>query len=229
MEDQEFISVDELAQVMEDRAAFYRFMSYVLLHEFTAEQIDQLKMVGDLDSESAAMAQEAAAIKRYLARAGADPRTDLAVEYARIFLSAGVYDGLTAEPYESVFTSEDHLLMQDARDEVVAIYRAWDEDIDSTLHMPEDHLGLELEFMALLADRTAQALRAATDDFAETARLLEAQRDFLTDHILNWIDSLIVKMEEFAQLPLYPALMRFARAYVVEDRELLQEILAELA
>ena len=95
--------------------------------------------------------------------------------------------------------------------------------------MPEDHLGLELEFMALLADRTAQALRAATDDFAETARLLEAQRDFLTDHILNWIDSLIVKMEEFAQLPLYPALMRFARAYVVEDRELLQEILAELA
>ncbi|MCI8366983.1 MAG: molecular chaperone TorD family protein [Eggerthellaceae bacterium] len=231
MAEQDTITTADLAQAMEDRAGFYQFMSYVLLHEFTAEQIAQLKLLGELDSDSAAIAQEGAAIRRYLARSGPDPRTDLAVEYARIFLSAGVYDGLTAEPYESVFTSEDHLLMQDARDEVVAIYRAWDVDIDSGLHMPEDHLGLEFEFVALLAQRTAEALRAQgeSEDFTAVAGLLEAQRDFLADHILNWIDQLIAKVEEFAQLPLYPALMRFARAYMVDDEQLLQEILAALA
>lgn len=231
MMEQEAITTAELAQAMEDRAGFYQFMSYVLLHEFTAEQIGQLKALGELGADGGAMAQEAATIRRYLARAGADPRTDLAVEYARIFLSAGVYDGLTAEPYESVFTSEDHLLMQDARDEVVALYRAWEVDIDPELHMPEDHLGLEFEFMALLAQRTAEALVSAgeAEDFAAVIRLLEAQRDFLNDHILNWIDGLIAKVEEFAQLPLYPALMRLARAYMVDDEQLLQEILDALA
>ena len=228
MADQETVTVEELAQAMEGRAAFYRFAGNALLHEFTVEQIEQLKGLDALDIDSAEAQDAFAKAKRYLAHAGADPRTDLAVDYARVFLSAGVHEGFTAEPYESVFTSEDHLMMQDARDDVLGIYRANGVDVDPALHMPEDHLGLEFEFLAVMADKTAEALRAAEaeegGDFAESARLVSVQRDFIERHILKWIDSLTAKVDEFARLPLYPALMRIAKAYSQADAHLLEEV-----
>ena len=234
---QDSLTVGELAGVMDDRAAFYRFMGQALLQEFTTEQIGQLEALGALETDSDEAREALATIRRYLGRAGLDPRTDLAVDYARVFLSAGVYDGVTAEPYESVFTSEDHLLMQDARDDAVRAYRRWGVDVDPALHMPEDHLGIELNFLAVMAARTADALRAAegADGEGEAAHLTEAramvdaQRDFLERHVLNWLDDLIAKVDEFAQLPFYPALMRWARSYLVEDEALLAEVSAALA
>lgn len=224
--DREAMSVEELAQAMGERAAFYRFMGSALLHEFTDEQIGQLRAFGDLEADSDETRQAVADIRRYLARAGADPRTDLAVDYARVFLSAGVYDGLTAEPYESVFTSDEHLLMQDARDDVVRRYRRFGVDVDPALRMPEDHLGLELDFMGILAERTAQAL--AAENLAQALELVEAQRSFLADHVLNWIDDLMEKVDEFAALPLYPALMRLARSFMADDEALLAEVASAL-
>lgn len=222
MSEQETVTTGELASAMDGRATFYRFVGNALLHEFTAEQIEQMKALDGLEIDSGEAREAFARAKRYLVRSGADPRTDLAVDYARVFLSAGVYDGLTAEPYESVFTSEDQLLMQDARDDVVGIYRANGVDIDPELHMPEDHLGLEFEFMAVMAEKTAGALRE--DDLAEAARCVEVQRGFAENHILNWIDDLTAKVDEFAELPLYPALMRIAKAYAQADAHLLGEV-----
>ena len=99
--------------------------------------------------------------------------------------------------------------------------------------MPEDHLGLEFEFLAVMAGKTAEALRAADaageGDFSEAARMVDVQGDFIDAHILNWIDALIEKVDEFAQLPLYPALMRIAKAYAVDDGRLLDEVKAALA
>ena len=53
--------------------------------------------------------------------------TDLAVDYVRTFIGHGVDAFSAAYPFESVYTSEKRLLMQEARDEVLAIYRsaAW--------------------------------------------------------------------------------------------------------
>ena len=174
MTKEETVSVEELAETMEGRAAFYRFVGDALLHEFTEGQIDQMAALDVPEIEDAEAQEAFAKAKRYLARAGADPRTDLAVDYARVFLSAGVYDGLTAEPYESVFTSEDQIMMQDARDDAVRVYRENGVDVDPELHMPEDHLGLEFEFLAVMAGKTADSLRA--DDFAGAARQVRVHR-----------------------------------------------------
>lgn len=221
MSSQTVVSQEELEQLMDQRAAFYRFMGSALLHEFTVEQIEQLRTTklaafteaaGSLSPEAKEVMQRA---KRYLSHPGVDPRTDLAVDYARVFLSAGVYDGLTAEPYESIFTSEDGLLMQDARDNAVRIYRENGVGVDPQLHMPEDHLGLELEFMASMAEKTKTALEA--DDSAEIARCIEVQRTFIADHLLNWLPALTEKVDEFAQLPLYPAIMRVIEGFLKED------------
>jgi TorA maturation chaperone TorD len=216
----------DVCDEMRARASFYRFLSHTLLHEFTADQIDLLRGIGVPDSDNALVREGFAHIKRYLAKAGADPRTDMACDYARVFLSAGVYDGLTAEPYESVFTSDEHILMQDSRDDVVAVYRAQGIDIDRELHMPEDHLGLELEFMAIMADRTADCFENRDDD---ASGLLAIQSSFIDRHILNWIDALAEKVDAFAKLPFYPAIMQIIKGYVSSDRENLQAIAADVA
>ena len=57
-------------------------------------------------------------IRRYLRKCDTGTRQELAVDYAHTFLAAGNYESFAATPYESVFTSETGLLMQDARDEV---------------------------------------------------------------------------------------------------------------
>lgn len=232
MTDQDLMTIEELAQIMDGRAAFYRFASNALLNEFTNEQIAELKAMGVPEEASPEAKGAFGTIKRYLAHCSADPRTDLAVDYARIFLSAGVYDGLTAEPYESVFTSEDQLLMQDSRDDTVRIYRQQGIEVDPELHMPEDHLGLELDFLAAMAKRSAGELRQAdgaeSPDYATAAKTMRVQADFIERHILNWIDDLIEKVDEFAQLPLYPALMRIIKDQAEQDLPLLREVEAAI-
>lgn len=228
MTEEETMTSEELACTMEHVADFYRFASNTLLHEFTKEQIAQLKAMGVPEDASPDAAEQFAIIKRYLAHCGADPRTDMAVDYARVFLSAGVYDGLTAEPYESVFTSEDNLMMQEARDEVVAIYRSQSVAVDPELHMPEDHLGLELDFVSTMAARAAQAIREAdanSENYSKAADIVRVQHDFIEGHILNWIDQLIEKVDEFAELPIYPALMRIVKIQAQQDRDFLEEVM----
>lgn len=228
--EEEGVSAEEFADVMQQRATMYRFLSHALLKEFSQDEIDHMKQMGTPDCESEEERKGFATIHRFLSMS-ADPdlRTTLACEYARVFLSAGVYDGLTAEPYESVFTSEEQILMQDARDEVVAIYRANGVDVDPELHMPEDHLGLEFEFLAIMSDRCADIARKQGLDASELEQAIKTQATFIEDHILNWIDQLMEKVDEFAELPLYPAVMHIARGYTSDDKEFLQEMVKTAA
>ncbi|MBM7000884.1 molecular chaperone TorD family protein [bacterium] len=248
---QAMVTPDELIDAMRARADAYRMFSSILLHELTQAQIDRLREATPSETGPAEIADGLATIRRYLRRAGADPRTDLAVDYARVFLSAGVYDGRTAEPYESAFTSEDHLLYQESRDQVMRVYRENGFAVDPSLHMPEDHLGIEFEFLSRMADRTAEAVDTARSerdgrtsetprgpapdaadeaDPSETiARLATTQADFVEQHVLNWIDELVDKVDEFAELPLYPAFMRMARQYARDDRDLMRQLATALA
>ena len=223
----EGMTSEELAEIMDGRAGFYHFASDALLHEFTKDQLAELKTMQVDEGASEEMREAFGKIKRYMKHCGTDPRTDLAVDYARVFLSAGVYNGLTAEPYESVFTSEDQLMMQDARDDVVKVYRSQGIQVDPELRIPEDHLGLELDFISTMSSRTAQYIReadASEGDYGKVAVAVLVQRDFIANHILNWVDPLIEKVDEFSKLPVYPAIMRIIKNQAQQDIDFLDEV-----
>ena len=74
-------------------------------------------------------------------------RGDLAVDFLHTFIGVTQDREQVAFPYESVYTSPEHLLMQDARDEVLAAYRAAKVVLVDEACEPEDHLAFELEFM----------------------------------------------------------------------------------
>lgn len=101
----------------------------------------------------------------YLRLSWDDSVRELAIDYVRTFIGHGVNGYSAAYPFESVYTSERRLMMQEARAEVLATLRenglkrgTWTEG--------EDHIALELEFMQRMSMRTAEALQAGDEDTA---------------------------------------------------------------
>lgn len=219
---------EEFIEVLGERAAFYRLLSSLYFKEVTDDFIERLEALELPDeAESPRMYQAVRELKHYLARRGPDPRTDLAVDYAHAFLAAGVYEGSAACPYESIYTSRDGLVMQEARDEVVAVYRANGVDVDPGLHVPEDHLSFELEFLAILSDRAADLLKAddlAEGDLGRLAGNLATQRGFIEAHLFDWLPAFEVKVVELTEQGFYPAVVHLTQAYLADDVLLLDEM-----
>ncbi len=109
---------------------------------------------------------------------------DLAAQYARIFLGAGVADEVCAFPFESVYTSPERLVAQDAYEEVYKIFKASNfKKIDSNLF--DDHLGLELFAVAEFYGDARAYLENGDREKFENTQLYIA--NFLRAHLLNWV------------------------------------------
>ena len=140
----------------------------------------------------------------------------------RTFIGHGVNGFSAAYPFESVYTSERRLMMQEARAEVLQTLREnnlkrgrWTEG--------EDHIALELEFMQRMATRAADALRAGDEDKA--IEQLETQRTFAQDHLLNWLPMMTEDMRRFSHTAFYQGLAQLVMGYVEEDAAVLEELL----
>ncbi|WP_270298495.1 TorD/DmsD family molecular chaperone [Eggerthella sinensis] len=163
----------------------------------------------------------------YLNGAWERTRTELAVDFFHTFIGTTQDTHAVAFPYESVYTSPDRLLMQDARDEVLAAYRAACLVLVDEVCEPEDHLSFELEFAQLLGARATGAFEAGDEEAC--ARLLQARRAFMDAHLVNWVPSFADDVERIAQTEFYRALALVLRGVLEVDRAFLDEALAPAA
>lgn len=223
-------TANELQTLFEENATMYLFLSQVFFKELTEEAIEQFERASYPENTgNDSIDQGNQMINRYFTFKGTDPRTELACEYARIFLGAGRYTEARdiAAPYESVFTSEEQLVMQESRDDV---YRRYLEDgfqVDPSLHEPEDHLTFELEYLASMNTRAAEAV--AADDEATLSHNLVRQTEFIDEHLLNWLPDLRAAAQKYAQLTFYVGMLLVAEGYLQESQTLLQDLLQDLA
>ena len=210
----ENLITDETRDLMEERAAVYEFLSIAFGEEVP------LAFLASLRDGAPALDGELGAFVASLADADdaalASLRTDLAAEYARIFL--GMSRSPVA-PYESVYTSETGLLMQEARDEVLAHYRREGFAVDEAVNLPEDHIAFEFGFMAGLARKTAAALDAGNDD--EAQRLLDVRAAFVADHLTPWVPALTDDVAARAKMGFYRGLASLARDFVAAEADVL--------
>lgn len=214
--------VNQITQDMRQRSEFYRLLASLYFKEVSEDTIASLRALpAELSEEDSRLGRGFSELRSCMAHCGPDPRTDFACDYARIFLAAGMYRGDAGCPFESIYTSEEKLVMQDARDEVVAIYRANEIDVDESLHLPEDHLSFELEFIAILSDRAS--LLVSSGDIEGFADNLETQISFIDAHLLNWLDDLEGRVVELARQRFYPAVMHITQGFIEQDRLLLDE------
>ena len=157
----------------------------------------------------------------YLKHRDGGTRQELATDFAGAILAAGSYDDRRATPYESVFTSESGLLMQEARDDVYRRFCEARVAVDEGLRTPEDHLSFEFEFMAAQAGEQARALHAG--DTAAAASALRTQREFHRDHLLNWIDAYCDCLQSCAQTRFYRGVAKLTRGFVHMDEDMMDD------
>jgi anaerobic sulfite reductase subunit A len=218
--------ISEYKELTANRMNLYRFLGRLYNEEIDQKLLDHLKTMSfPTESGEAELDKGYRLLEKYLNRPGLDPITDLAVDYARVFLGAGVYEGTVANPYESVYTSPERLIMQDARDEVLATYRAKGLDKVETLNVPEDHISLEFEFMAYMCQETMNALDYK--DWSGVTGSLMEQMDFLVQHLMNWIPGFCTDIEKCATTDFYKALAKITSGYLRLEHKVLEAIISE--
>ncbi|OUO86985.1 dehydrogenase [Gordonibacter sp. An230] len=219
-------TMEDLAQLNRQRAGTYGLLSRLYRVEVDEDLLEELRAMrfpartgrADVDEGYRLIAQ-------YLSNVWANSITDLAVDYARTFIGHGIDAFSAAYPFESVYTSEKRLLMQEARDEVLAIYRAEGLDKQDSWKEGEDHIALELEFEQILANRTVEALERGDEDGA--IALLTTQKNFLDDHLAAWVPMMTADMKRFAGTDLYRGLAYLTEGFLAADRAFLEDILSE--
>lgn len=114
-----------LAELTAQRSAVYRLLARLYRVEVDEEFLAELKtMRFPAATGNTAVDTGYRTIATYLSGADAHAITDLAVDYVRAFIGHGIDAYSAAYPFESVYTSPKRLMMQEARDEVLAVYRS---------------------------------------------------------------------------------------------------------
>ncbi|MEG2616135.1 MAG: molecular chaperone TorD family protein [Raoultibacter sp.] len=103
-------------------------------------------------------------------------------EYTRAFEGP---ESLPAPPWESVYVSSKRLLFQESTLKIRDTYRA--EGLLAALYprVADDHLSLELAFLAHLAQRALDA--CAISDQEALVHALDVSHSFLVDHLAKWV------------------------------------------
>ena len=219
--------VDDLSGVMDSRAKTYGLFARLFRTEVDQALLVEMRtMRFPTNTGNNHLDRGYDLMYRYLKNTWSDSLLDLARDYCRTFIGHGVNGHSAAYPYESVHTSEKRLLMQEARGELLAMYRANLLKKDMSWRESEDHICVELEFMSILSQRTADALRANNQD--EAVRLIQTQYEFVENHLLNWVPMLHADMLHFSETELYRGLAECTLGFAQLDASVLEELLASV-
>lgn len=202
----------------QDRSRFFWWLAEWFLNPPTQDQIAALPAPDDAtdaatDNTTEAVAAADAIDVAWQALASAVPKTvaeglePLGIEFTRLF--SGIQEGSAPPPpFESVWR-EDRLIGESTVQVIEAYAKAGFADIDLEAG-PQDHVAVELKFIALLALREAEAWQA--DDKAGAHQRLVQQRDFLNQHLAAWAPRWADAIIEQARAPLFAALAELLKA-----------------
>lgn len=174
-------------------AAYFKLLGSLLYNEPDAQAIETLKE-GELFAELPFAEDNALALQgqrqmcAWLEEAPIDELTQQArSDYMRLLVGAGKE---SAPPWGSVYLDKDRLLFSENTLHVRQFYERYEVMAKSKYHEPDDHIGLELEFLAHLINRGE----------------LDAALDFAGEFILPWIDRWNADVQKHAKTDYYRAL-----------------------
>lgn len=201
---------------LENRCQMYSFLSRIFREEADTELINSLKMINysqyDDDSE---LSKGFRLLGESVSNFNENALLELARDYARIFFAAGIGRNQGAYPYESVYTSEEHLMEQEAFDDVIRIYA--EEGLIKSDKYAEaaDHIAFELEFMTILCKKAIQAI-----DLNNNKAYLKYKGkldDFFINHIGNWATAFADDVERLAEQNFYKAAAMILRGFLHDE------------
>jgi len=143
------------------------------------------------------------------------------VDYTNLFL-------LHLVPYESFFTRADQMIESGGDNPLLDLYDAlnFKVELDKARVVSPDHIGIELEFVYMLSEALKKAYEA--EDEEGIIELLQVQKGFLQDHLLNWAPLYLINMKRESRTPLYHDGAELALEFLLSDFEYLNEQLASV-
>ena len=147
---------------------------------------------------------------------------ELQVDYTNLFTGMRKYP---VAPWESVYFNEERLVFQEQTMDVRAWYRQYGLEVINLKKEPDDHIGLELMFVAHLAGLGLAALEA--ENAPKFEEMLAAQRSFLAKHLFLWVPLWCEQILEFARTDFYRGLALVIRGALTELSHILGQPLPE--
>jgi TorA maturation chaperone TorD len=148
---------------------------------------------------------------------------ELQSEYTRLLLGP---EKLPAYPWESVYVTKERLLFQKSTLEVRDCYRAFGFIPAEYPHVADDHIALELDFLGRLSEMAEKA--SNQNEKEEVIRFLEAQKDFMRRHLLNWVPDFARQMQQSKTNVFYPNAAILLSEFLKKANQAIDEILDSL-
>jgi TorA maturation chaperone TorD len=218
----------EAADLLTLRSLTYGFLARVSFAELDRPTLEQLRSSGvfeefPLDWDSDAAMELRQGLQLMASGLGLPEEGQLAAleaDFARLFLGYS----LLCPPFESAYRNEEHLLLCEETLEVRNFYQRYGFQQQETLQLPDDHVALELEFLALMGQTAHDS--AATS--SQVVDCLRASHQFLQDHVLAWVPEFAGDVFRNAETDFYRGVALFLRGFVQMDAELLADVASRM-
>lgn len=140
----------------------------------------------------------------------------LAEEHTRLFARQ-----VLVSPYASSYDHDPGQSRPNTLQEVMAFYRAFGLRIDP--HKPDlpDHIGAQLEFLAVLLAKEAYAHSVDLHESATICR--EARSRFSREHMVGWLPRFVERLSAQARLDFYPALTALIMTLIALETDIATE------
>lgn len=214
----------ETAEAMRARTHVYALLSRCFETEMDADFAGKLCNGFEFASDDEVLNSSMAEMRRSLDGIDADGLEQMAVVFDRVFFGMGPRTEQKAFPYESVYTSDRGLMMQDAYSDAVDVYRKNALRKSDEFTEPEDHIAVELAFLEQLCMRAAAAAEEDAED--DVASCLAEQLEFLRGHLLNWTGAFCHDLHAAAEGGFYSHLATFTQRFLEMDASVVEEMIA---
>lgn len=200
-------------QRLQERVGLYSLLHALYsypLQEPVLEAVARLKI-----TPASPLAPGLAQMQARLQSNGSRPATLEALNTEMTRLLEG--PGLTpAPPYASYYLHGGQL-MGPAAVAARRVYLDWQVVPAGGVRLPDDHIALELGFLAHLAERTAEG-------GPEAEKALRASHEFIRQHLLPWLPRFCAALGDASTDPFFAGLAGFTQAAVEADLEWLNGV-----
>lgn len=210
--------IDGLTELLRGRGHVYELLRRMFLLGPTVELLADLLYMAAVsreDNEAVCPAWERG-FSNYLRQLRPDMVgvlcQELKTEFTRLFIGPR---RLPAPPYEAVYRSPERSLMQAVTMEVREQYRGAGLEVKKLNNEPDDHIGLEFEFMYHLNVKALAALQR--EDLTAMFTAVDQQERFLTEHLSQWVPLLCDDVAANTFHEFFRRLAQFVKGFIVED------------
>lgn len=167
-----------------------------------------------------------------------NPRVEEGLDRLRHALSTSAVDGLTEEyrelfwgpgpvlapPWESVYLDREHVVFGAETLQVRALFRRFGLESRQLNQEPDDHIGLQLQFLAHLSAQTSERLKEG--DWATASSYIDGQRECVEAHLLRFVHLFAERLFQHGCSDFYKGAAALMMGTIDVDRNLLGRLTA---